>query len=68
MAKLHHSELKDLQNTRTAAAARRASKLLAKGILPKRPSGRPMTGVDITYLACFRVTRKLPPPTNRRVA
>lgn len=68
MAKLHHSELKDLQGTRySAAKARKASRLLARGILPTLPNGRKMSGVDITYLACWRTTRPLPKPTKTRI-
>jgi len=50
MAKLHHSELKDLQNARTSAAANKAFRTLRF----VRPSGQPMSGVDISYLGCFR--------------
>lgn len=57
MAKLHHAELKDLQNERSAKGARRVFRQLAKGKHPKRASGQPLTGVDITYLACFRMTQ-----------
>lgn len=55
MAKLHHAELKDLQGTRSAAAARKAFRTLTF----ERRDGSPMTGVDITYLACFRNTRRV---------
>ena len=53
MAKLHHSELKDLQNTRNGKWANKVFKTQKF----TRPNGTPMTGVDITYAACFRNTR-----------
>jgi hypothetical protein len=52
MSKMHHSELKDLQATRSPRAAARAFRT---GNFT-RASGVPMTGVDITYLGCFRMT------------
>jgi hypothetical protein len=45
-----HAELCEMQNVRTSKAANRAFRTLRF----VRPSGRPMTGVDITYLGCFR--------------
>lgn len=50
MAKIHHAELKDLQNERSSKYANRVFSTLRF----KRKDGSPMTGVDITYLACFR--------------
>ena len=50
MAKSHHSELCQLQNTRTSEQANKAFRTLKF----KRADGSPMTGVDITYLGCFR--------------
>jgi len=53
MSKIH-TELKDLQGHRyTAGRARRQFK---SGRF-SRPDGTPMSGVDITYLACYRQTR-----------
>jgi len=45
-----HAELCQMQNVRTSKAANRAFRQNRF----VRPSGRPMTGVDITYLGCFR--------------
>jgi hypothetical protein len=50
MAKIHHAELKDLQNERSSKYANRVFSTLKF----KRKDGSDMTGVDITYLACFR--------------
>ncbi len=50
MAKQHHSELKDLQKVYKRLSKRRGSIF---GNF-KRPDGTPLTGVDITYLGCFR--------------
>lgn len=50
MAKIHHAELKDLQNERSSKYANRVFSTLKF----KRKDGTDMTGVDITYLACFR--------------
>jgi hypothetical protein len=60
MSKLHHTELKDLQATRSPRAAARAFRT---GNFT-RASGVPMTGVDITYLAAFRITKR--DPISRR--
>jgi hypothetical protein len=45
----NHAELKDLQ----AGFSKRAKETNIFGDF-KRPSGKPLTGVDITYLGCFR--------------
>jgi len=55
MAKSFHSELCQLQNTLySAKAAAKVFRDIGRGKHPKRPSGQPLSGVDITYLAAFR--------------
>jgi hypothetical protein len=57
MSKIHHSELKDLQKVYARIAR------TGKGT---RPSGAPLTGVDITYMACFRTGSTY--PEHKRLA
>ena len=59
MSKLHHAELKDLQANWNSVSA---NETFANRSFV-RPSGKPMTGVDLTYLACFR---KSAPGAERR--
>ena len=49
MAKLHHSETKDIQKVYDRMRKRKGS-IFGEF---KRPNGKPMTGPDITFLACF---------------
>jgi len=51
MSKIHHSELKDLQ----AVYAR-----IAHSGVGTRPDGSALTGVDLTYAACFRASHRMP--------